>query len=155
LVYGPKDVFINMLAKQLHLAPVMPIIGSGVYRLQPIHAADVARCFALALDMPETIGKCYELCGNDRLTYLELLDAIAAAMGRPAPLKLHIPLGLMRLILPIMQHLPQFPITSDQLQMLIEESICDGGWKRTFGFEPCDFRKGIREYLEQQYAGQT
>jgi len=46
LIFGPRDAFINMLAAQLRLAPVMPVIGSGSYRLQPIHADDVARCFA-------------------------------------------------------------------------------------------------------------
>ena len=149
LIYGPKDAFINMLAGQLRMAPVVPVIGSGAYRLQPIHAADVARCFALALELPETIGQSYELCGNERLSYLELLDAVASAMGRSAPFKVHLPLGLMRTIIPVLQQVPQFPITMDQLQMLIEENICDGRWKRIFGFEPRDFREGIREYLNR------
>lgn len=147
LIYGPRDAFINMLADQMRMAPVMPVIGSGSYRLQPIHADDVARCCALALEMPDTVGQCYELCGNDRLGYEDLLDAIAAAMGRQAPFKPHIPLGIMSRIIPVMQRLPQFPITADQLQMLVEENICDGCWKKTFLFEPRDFREGIREYL--------
>jgi uncharacterized protein YbjT (DUF2867 family) len=147
LIYGPNDAFITMLAGQLRLAPIMPVIGSGMYRLQPIHVEDVARCFALALEMPETVGQCYELCGNDRLSYLELLDAIAIALGKPTPFKPHLPLGLMKLIIPVMQLIPQFPITMDQLRMLIEENICDGCWKRVFRFEPRDFQKGIQAYL--------
>jgi NADH dehydrogenase len=147
IIYGPKDAFITMLAGQLRLSPVMPVIGSGAYRLQPIHADDVARCFALALEMPETIGHFYELCGNDRLSYVDLLDAVASAMGKPAPFKPHLPLGLMKMIIPFMQRVPQFPITMDQLQMLIEENICDGCWKKVFRFEPGDFREGIQAYL--------
>jgi NADH dehydrogenase len=147
LIYGPQDAFINMLAGQLRLAPFMPVIGSGTYRLQPIHASDVACCFAMSLEMPETIGHSFELCGKDRMTYLELLDAVAAAMGRTAPLKPHIPLALMKLVIPVLQKLPQFPITMDQMQMLIEENICDGRWQKVFGFEPREFREGIREYL--------
>jgi uncharacterized protein YbjT (DUF2867 family) len=147
LIYGPKDTFINMLAGQLRLTPIMPIIGSGEYRLQPIHADDVASCFALALEMPETIGQCYDLCGNNRLSYEELLDAVAFAMGKPAPFKPHVPLGLMKIIIPVMQRIPQFPITMDQLQMLIEENICDGTWQKVFRFEPRDFQMGIEDYL--------
>jgi uncharacterized protein YbjT (DUF2867 family) len=147
MIFGPKDAFINMLADQLRLAPVMPIIGSGRYRLQPIHADDVARCFALSLEKQETVVQTYELCGNDRLSYNELVDAIAAALGKSAPFKPHAPLGLMKLIIPVMQHLPPFPITMDQLQMLLEENICDGRWKQTFGFEPVDFKRGIAAYL--------
>jgi NADH dehydrogenase len=147
LIYGPKDEFINMLAGQLRLSPVMPVIGSGNYRLQPIHVADVARCFALALEMHETIGHGYDLCGNDRLSFVELLDAVASAMGRSAPFKARLPLGFMRTIIPILEHMPQFPITSDQLQMLIEENLCDGNWKSVFQFEPRVFREEIRKYL--------
>ncbi len=147
LIFGPKDAFVNMLAAQIRLAPVMPVIGDGSYRMQPIHGDDVARCFAMALEMPETIGQCYELCGNNRLSNIDLIDAIAAAMGKSPPLKPRMPLGLMKLVVPVMEHLPPFPITMDQMQMLVEENICDGRWKETFRFEPRNFKEGIREYL--------
>ena len=149
LIFGPHDAFINMLAAQLRLAPVMPVIGSGTYRLQPIHADDVARCFVSSLEMPATFRQSYELCGGDRLSYLELLDLIATALGRTRPLKPHLPLGLMKLIIPFMQKIPQFPITMDQLQMLLEESICNGEWQRVFGFKPRGIQDGIAEYLHK------
>ena len=147
LIFGPHDAFVNMLAAQLRLAPVMPVIGSGSYRLQPVHADDVARCFALALERPETVGQTYELCGNDRVSYVALLDMIAAVMGRSRPFKPHLPLGLMKLVIPLMQKIPQFPITMDQLQMLLEESICGGEWQQQFGFTARGLEDGIREYL--------
>ena len=147
LIYGPHDAFINMLASQLRLAPVMPVIGSGSYRLQPIHVDDVARCFARALEMRVTIGRTYELCGNDRLSYEELLDMVADVLGRLRPLKPHLPLGLMKLIIPVLQKIPPFPITTDQLQMLLEESIGGNEWQQVFGFVPRDLREGIAEYL--------
>ncbi|MEI6705193.1 MAG: complex I NDUFA9 subunit family protein, partial [Deltaproteobacteria bacterium] len=83
-----------------------------------------------------------------RLGYVELLDTIATVMGRPAPRKPQLPLGLMKLIIPVMQKIPQFPITMDQLQMLLEESISDGAWQKVFGFAPRGFNEGIREYLQ-------
>jgi NADH dehydrogenase len=149
LIFGPHDAFINMLAAQLRLVPVMPVIGSGSYRLQPIHGDDVARCFARALEMPETIGQCYELCGKDRVSYDGLLDMIAATMGLPSPWKPHAPLALMKMVIPVMQNIPQFPITMDQLQMLLEESICDGEWQKTFRFEPRGLQDGMDEYLRK------
>ena len=147
LIFGPHDAFINMLAAQLRLVPVMPVIGSGKYRIQPIHADDVARCFAQALKMPETIHQTYVLCGNDRLSYEALLDMIAVSMGRSRPFKPHLPLELMKLLIPIMQKIPQFPITMDQLQMLLEESISDEKWQKVFGFEPRGLQDGMDEYL--------
>lgn len=149
LIFGPHDAFINMLAAQLRRAPVMPVIGSGSYRVQPIHADDVARCFTRALALPETIGQTYELCGKDRLSYESLLDMIAAAMGRSRPNKPHLPLGLMKLVIPVMQNIPQFPITMDQLQMLLEESVGSSEWQKVFGFEPRGLQEGIAEYLHK------
>ena len=147
LIYGPEDAFINMLAEQLRLLPMIPVIGNGKYRLQPIHSDDVARCFSMALEMPDTVGHCYELCGNDRLKYIDLLDAVAEAIGKPEPIKIRLPLMLMIPVVRLLQRFSSFPVTMDQLLMLLEENICDGCWKDTFCFEPRVFDEGIREYL--------
>jgi NADH dehydrogenase len=149
LIFGPRDAFINMLADQIRRAPVMPVIGSGEYRLQPIHGDDVARCFTQALDMPTTIGQIYELCGTDRVSYNTLLDMIATALGRPAPWKPHLPLDMMKRIIPLLQKIPQFPITMDQLQMLLEENIGSSDWRKTFHFIPRSLQSGIDEYLHK------
>ncbi len=149
LIFGPKDSFVNMLAENLRISPVMPLMGDGNYRLQPVHASDVSRCFAEALERPETTGRIYELCGSDRMTYIELLNAIAEAMGRSKPWKPSLPLSIMKPVINAMQGFSAFPITSDQLQMLLEENICDGAWRETFKFEPVRFMDGIREYLSR------
>lgn len=148
LVFGPRDSFVNMLADQLRLTPLMPTMGNGAYRLQPIHGDDVARCYAEALERPETAGQTYELCGADRLSYRELLDAIAEALGKGHPWKPALPLAVMQPVIKALQGFSAFPITSDQLQMLLEENICDGAWRDTFRFEPIRFRDGICAYLK-------
>ena len=148
VIYGPKDDFVNMLAGLLKGLPVMPVIGDGEYLLAPISADDVARCFVAALELPETVGKTFELCGPDRMSYNELLDTVARALGKRSPLKVKNPLALMRLVVPVLQHLPFFPITSDQIEMLVEGNVCNGAWRATFGFEPVGFEEGIRSYLK-------
>lgn len=147
LIFGPQDAFVNMLAEKLRLAPLLPVFGDGTYRLQPIHGDDVARCFAEALERPETAGQTYALCGQDRLTYRELLDVIAETLGTARPWKPRLPLSLVQPLIKALQRFSAFPITSDQLQMLLEENICDGAWRETFQFEPIRFREGVRAYL--------
>jgi NADH dehydrogenase len=148
LIFGPGDAFVNMLAGYIRSFGMVPVIGSGTYRLQPIAAADVARCFALALEKPATAGRAFELCGPDRFTYLELVDAIARAMGKSFVLKVKNPLSLMKLVTPLLEGFSFFPLTSDQITMLLEESICDGSWQQTFAFEPTRFEEGIGSYLK-------
>jgi NADH dehydrogenase len=36
----------------------------------------------------------------------------------------------------------------DQIQMLTEESICDGVWRNTFSFAPQRFEEGIAAYFK-------
>lgn len=148
LIFGPKDAFVNMLADFIRRFSVVPVIGDGRYRMQPIAADDVARCFAIALEKPETVGRAYNICGPDRLNYLEVVDAVAKALGRYFVFKLKNPLVLMQFITPILERFPFYPVTSDQITMLLEESICDGTWQEVFGFEPVGFAEGIRQYLK-------
>jgi len=149
LIFGPEDAFVNMLAGFIRSYSVVPVIGDGKYRLQPIAADDVARCFALSLEKPETSGQSYNICGPDRLNYLEVVDAVSRALGRYFVLKLKNPLLLMKFITPLLERFPFYPLTSDQITMLLEESICDGSWQETFGFEPVRFEEGVRMYLGQ------
>ena len=150
LIFGPKDAFVNMLADFIRNLPLVPIIGDGKYRLQPIAADDVARCFALALEKPVTIGNSYNLCGRDRYSYLELVDTIARVMGKNSILKIKNPLFLMKVATALFEKLPFYPVTTDQITMLLEESICDGTWQETFAFEPVGFEEGVSTYLRQR-----
>ena len=150
IIFGPKDDFINQLAGYLRSLPAMPVIGDGEYQMQPISADDVARCFVEALAKPETIGQIYELCGPDRMSYNALLDTIGRVLGMQKVHKIKNPLTLMRLIVPVMEHFSFFPITSDQITMLVQGSICDGSWRQTFSFEPTRFEAGIRRYLSSK-----
>lgn len=148
IIFGPKDDFINQLAGLLRVLPAMPVIGDGEYQLQPISADDVARCFAEALEKPETMGETFELCGPDRLSYNELLDTIARVMGKGRVLKIKNPLPLMRLVVPLFEGFSFFPVTSDQITMLVQGNICDGGWRRVFTFPPTPLEPGILSYLK-------
>jgi len=149
LIYGPKDAFVNMLADQIRKFPVIPVIGDGSYRMQPIHADDVARCFVRSLAMPETVGQTYELCGPDRFTFREMLNVVARTLGKSSVTTVSSPVGLMKSVVPFLQKIPAFPLTSDQLQMLLEESICNEGWRKTFPCDPVRFKEGIKEYLKR------
>lgn len=149
IIFGPKDDFINKLAGYIRSYPAVPVIGDGRYRLQPISADDVARCFALALEKPETAGQAYELCGPDRITYNDMLDTIGRIIGKGHVPKIQNPLGIMRLVVPVMQGFSFFPVTMDQITMLTEENICASPWPRVFEFEPERFEAGIAKYLRR------
>lgn len=125
LIYGPEDQFTNMLAGLLRKLPLVPVIGNGEYRLQPVPVEQVAESFARALGRDSTINKTYHCGGSECISYNRLLDLVGAAIGKKHVRKLFQPLSLMRPAISILQHFPAFPMTSTQLQMLIEGNCCD------------------------------
>ncbi|WP_321368061.1 complex I NDUFA9 subunit family protein [uncultured Desulfuromusa sp.] len=151
LIYGPGDQFINMLAQLIKTLPVVPVMGDGRYQLQPVHVTDVAAGFVQALEKQETIGKTYQCCGSQVFSYDQLLDAVAQGLGRGSGVrKIHQPLWLMKPVVAAMQSIPQFPMTSDQLQMLLEGNICsDSCWQDDLCLEIHDFPSSIRAYLQK------
>ncbi|MCI0546374.1 MAG: complex I NDUFA9 subunit family protein [Candidatus Rokubacteria bacterium] len=149
LIYGPGDGFISMLAGQIRRLPVVPVLGDGRYRLQPVPVEQVAEAFARALRLEETVGKAYEAAGPEAHSYVEILDKVGAALGRRRVRKAYAPMGLVKGLTRYLQHLPFFPLTMDQLLMLEEGSVADPGpFFDTFRIAP----EKLDEGLERMFA---
>lgn len=147
VIFGPGDEFVNQLAGLVRL-PVTPVIGDGRYRLQPVALRTVADVFVKALEH-SGVNTAWDAGGPEQLAYNDLLREIAAAMGRSRVRLLHQPLWLMRPVIRALERFPFFPITTNQLAMLLEENICREGtpFYEAFQTKPVRFADGIREYL--------
>jgi uncharacterized protein YbjT (DUF2867 family) len=118
LIFGPGDDFFgNVLKNLVSLPPVVPVIGDGLFPFRPVWVGDVSRAFVRALELPHSVGQSYDLTGPTEFTFKELLSLELAALGRKKPM-LHVPLFAMNLMVPLMQILPNPPITKDQYSML-------------------------------------
>ena len=148
IVYGPGDEFVTMLRGMIEGLPVVPVIGSGRQRLQPVPVAQVAQGFARALALEATVKHTYDVGGPDAVSMVELLDMIAGALGRRRRLKVHVPIRLVRPVTQILHRLPGYPLTPDQLLMLEEDNTCDpSAFFSTFGLTPVPLAAGLRALL--------
>lgn len=148
IIYGRGDGFVTLLASMVRRLPVVPVIGSGRQRLQPIAVEQVAAGFAEAIERPVTIKQTYEVGGPDAVTMVELLDSIARALGRRRVRKVHVPLGVMAPLARVLHPLPGFPVTPDQLLMLGEDSVCDPRpFFEAFQLEPVPLATGLERML--------
>ena len=145
LVSGPGNVPITTLARVHRFAPLVPIFGAGDFPLQPVWVGDVAQAFALAAEGTGA-GVC-ELGGPSVITYEAFVRAIGRVSGHPRPV-VHVPLGLVRLGARLVTPLGALaPITSDQLQMLVEGSVTsNNALEPAFGIRPLEFEAGLRRY---------
>jgi uncharacterized protein YbjT (DUF2867 family) len=148
IIYGPGDQFINLFAGLVRHYPVVPVIGSGQQRLQPVPVEHVAEGFARAVELGATVKHAYDVGGPDAVTMVQLLDLIGAALGRSRVRKVHVPIGVVRTATRLLHRLPGFPLTPDQLLMLEEDTVCDPQpFYSTFGLSPIPLAAGLRAML--------
>jgi NADH dehydrogenase len=128
--------------------PLTPVIGDGRYRMQPVSLRTVADVFSKAIDAGP-VNTAFDVGGPEQITYNDMLREIGRAQGRNIHL-IHAPLWLMRPTVTIMERFPFFPITTNQLTMLLEENVCRGGtpFYDVYNTPPIRFADGIREYLK-------
>ena len=125
--------------ERLTRLPLVPVIGDGRYRHQPVWLGDVAAAFSRALDRPETVRNVYPLGGPQVFTFDELLDEIARVTGRRAHPKLHAPAGFVRLQAKLLLRRlpPPLRVTPDQITMLLAGTECDlTPMREGLGIEP-------------------
>lgn len=98
--------------------------AGGEVLMSPVHVRDVADAFVNALADDSTIGECYVLGGPEVLSWPEMLRRIAAAVGKKK-LILPMPIGFMKLGATLLDWLPFFPVTRDQLTMLADGNTAE------------------------------
>jgi NADH dehydrogenase len=153
VIYGPGDQFVNMFVRFCRYSPVLPVIGSGKSKLQPIPVEAVAQSFVRAISAPGSTGQTYDLCGLEVLTLEQILDQILEVMGQER-WKWHVPLNLMQWqaqacewVFPNLFNKPP-PLNQDQLIMLQEDNTGDPEPAvETFHLELPTFKEGISRYL--------
>jgi uncharacterized protein YbjT (DUF2867 family) len=145
VIFGAGNAFIPQI-RDLLRRPVTPVIGNGMSLSQPIWVEDVVSCLVDALEKPETIGRFYQLGGPETYGFEQLIDFVAEADGIEKQ-KIHLPPILVRPVAAVMSRLsPGFPLTPDQLTMLLEDNICDiAEMQEMFGLSPASLRDHLSD----------
>ena len=60
VVFGPEDQFTNRFAALARMSPMLPLIGGGLTKMQPVYVGDVANAVAEAADGKARAGATYE-----------------------------------------------------------------------------------------------
>jgi NADH dehydrogenase len=118
-----RDIIDGLLPAPLFYPGLLPT-GAGAFQLAPVAVEDVAQAFARSLERPETEGRTFELCGPDAKSWKEILQTVAAAVGK-RKLMLPAPALGVKALAALLDGQPWFPITGDQITMLLEGNVCD------------------------------
>ena len=141
IIFGPEDDFFNRFAALACISPVLPLIGGGGTRFQPVFVGDVAAAIANAVDGNAKGGTIYELGGPEVQTFEQLLRYVLATIERKR-LLVPVPFFAAKIKAALLQYWPKPPLTPDQVELLRTDNVvseaakAEGRTLQGLGIEP-------------------
>ncbi len=157
VIFGPprgRMEFCSQLKDELIDSPLpaplffagLSALDAGAFRLAPVHVEDVAAAFATALTREDTHGQTYALCGPDSPSWKEILKALASASGK-SKLMLPAPALVLEPVAAVLGRFSWFPVTRDQLRMLLAGNTCSDDGLARLGMAGRAFDQSSLAYL--------
>ena len=152
ILFGPEDDFFNRFASMARISPVLPLIGGGRTRFQPVFVGDVASALAQAADGAGTPATTYEFGGPDVKTFKEIMEFILATIMRRR-LLVPVPFTLAEWQALVLQFWPRPLLTPDQVTLLRRDNVVSSDAvlnQRTlsaFGIAPAAMAAIVPAYL--------
>ena len=122
IVFGPEDSFFNRFAAMATISPLLPLIGGGKTRFQPVFVGDVAAAVDAILAGRARPGVTYELGGPEVRTFEELMQLMLHEIGRKRLLA-PVPFALARLQALFLEMMPKPLLTRDQVRLLERDNV--------------------------------
>jgi NADH dehydrogenase len=133
VVFGPDDHFFNRFAAMAQVSPVLPLVGGGMTRFDPVFVGDVGKALAAIATLPQAAGHTYELGGPAAFTFRQMMELMLAEIGKrrflaPIPWPVAGLLGKAGdLSLAVLgDGLLRPPITADQVELLKADNVVSG-----------------------------
>jgi NADH dehydrogenase len=154
IVFGPEDQFFNRFAGIAMISPVLPVIGGGRTRFQPVYVGDVADAVLKCLEEPATAGRTYELGGPKIYSFRELIELLLGEIRRKR-LLIDLPFGAAAFQARLMSVLPSPPLTPDQVELLRGDNVVSSGalTLAALGITPTAVEAILPTYLDRFRRG--
>ena len=155
-LFGPGDALFGTLADMARLLPVLPLIGGGHTRLQPVYVQDVADAIARILTDPESAGRTYELAGPDVYTLRDLVRIVLRLIGKQCWL-VPVPFAVAMIQARLFELLPRPPLTTGQVDLLKVDNVASGTLPglRELNIEPKAVEEIVPTYIGQSRAPES
>ena len=96
MLFGEGAPFVTALENLARRSPVLPALGGGGTKFQPLWVEDLVTCIQQSCTRDELLGREHALGGAEILTFREILRVISRRLGKRR-LIVPIPLALARL----------------------------------------------------------
>lgn len=126
IIFGEDDNFFNQFATLAKILPVLPLIGGGETRFQPVFVGDVADAVMAAVDDPKTQGQVFELGGPEILSFQAIFERMLHYTGQN-PILMPLSFGMAKFQAFFMGVLPKPLLTRDQVESLKTDNVVIDG----------------------------
>ena len=124
-MFGEDDHFFSRFAAMVGSSPVLPLIGGGTTRFEPVFVGDLTAGLLELLKRSDTAGKTYEFGGPQVYSFKVLLELLLTALNRQRVL-IPIPFALAEMQAGLFEFLPNPPLTRDQVRLLKTDKEVSG-----------------------------
>jgi NADH dehydrogenase len=125
LTYGEDDHFFTRFAAMIRSSPILPLIGGGTTKFQPVFVDDMTAGLLELVKRSDTAGKTYEFGGPQVYSFKVLLELLLIALNRQRVL-LPIPFALAEMQAGLLELFPNPPLTRDQVRLLKTDKVVSG-----------------------------
>ncbi len=152
ILFGPEDDFFNRFAAMARISPMLPLVGGGETKFQPVFVGDVAQAILKAVGGRAKSGTIYELGGPEVKTFRALMEYVLAVTERRR-LLLPLPFALAKLQAFFLQFMPTPLLTPDQVELLRRDNVvseaaaAEGRTLAGLGIEPAALEAIVPSYL--------
>jgi len=154
LMFGWFDrKHLGWLARFMERAPVFPIPGSGRYLRQPLYVGDF--CEIIIQAVRGRITGTYNITGQERIDYIDLMRAVRKATGARAPI-VRIPYFAFWIMLKLYALFDSNPpFTATQLKALVTPDVFEIiDWPGRFGVRATPLGEALEEtFADPVYSG--
>jgi uncharacterized protein YbjT (DUF2867 family) len=144
VLFGAGAPFVAALAGLARVLPVLPLVGGGRTRFQPLWIEDLVTCLVASKSSETPAGRALPLGGSEWATFKEVLQTICRAMS-VRRLLVPLPMPIAQLQATLMNAvLRNPPLTPAALELFGFDNAADlDAVDKAFGFHP----RGFREHL--------
>lgn len=122
VMFAVDGGLLSALEKLARSAPIIPLIGGGRTRLQPVHVNDVAEAVYLLMRYLDGAGNTYDLGGAETYTLREILDMVLFRIGRSRRF-ISIPFALASPLVRVLELFRNAPLTVAQIDLLRRDNV--------------------------------
>ena len=152
-IYGPGDDVMSVLLQMHRTLPVIPMVGLGDHRFQPLFYADAGEALAVAAERGD-LRDVYEIAGEEVTTPAQVFELLSDITGR-SPAAIYTPEVVARLATSAAEALGiPFPIDDAKIKMLLEENVVEppdaNALRRVFDVTATPLRDGLTILADDQ-----